>query len=44
MKKAVSVLVNDIHLDKSNGEFVKDIFRQLVTLCRKKGCSRVFEG
>lgn len=44
MKKAVAILVNDIHLDKSNGELVKDIFRQLVTLCRKKGCSEIWVG
>ena len=37
MKKAVAILVNDVHLDKSNGELVRDIFHQLQTLANKEG-------
>ena len=44
MKKAVAVLVNDVHLDKSNGELVKDIFSQLVTLCHDRGCTEIWVG
>ena len=33
-KDAVAILVNDIHLDKGNGNLVKDIFRQLIQVCR----------
>ena len=36
-RKAVAVLVNDIHLDKGNGELIKDIFlNQLINLCLNK--------
>lgn len=35
MKRVNAILVNDLHLDKENGELVKDIFRQLVSLCKE---------
>lgn len=45
MKKAIGVLVNDIHLDKSNGELVKSIFNQLTNICKKKyGTRNIFIG
>lgn len=43
-KKAIGLLVNDIHLDKDNGELVKDIFRQLISLCREYNTNRIFCG
>lgn len=43
-KKTLGVLVNDIHLDKDNGELVKDIFRQLISLCREYNTNRIFCG
>ena len=44
MKKAVAILVNDVHLDKSNGELVRDIFRQLQTLANKEGVEDIIIG
>lgn len=44
MKKAVAILVNDVHLDKSNGELVKDIFNQLTELCVKNKVRHIFVG
>jgi len=43
-KKALGVLVNDIHLDKDNGKLVKDIFNQLVVLCEEYKTKRIFCG
>ena len=43
-KKALGVLVNDIHLDKDNGSLIKDIFRQLISLCREYKTNRIFCG
>ena len=45
MKKAVAVLANDIHLDKGNGELVKDIFlNQLIEICSVKKVRNIFVG
>src|SRR5574344_640206 len=44
MKKAVAILVNDVHLDKSNGELVRDIFRQLQTLANNEGVEDIIVG
>lgn len=33
-KKAVALLVNDIHINKDNGELVKGIFSQMVDVCQ----------
>lgn len=44
MKKAIAILANDIHLDKSNGELVRDIFHQLQTLAKKEGVEDVIIG
>lgn len=43
-KKAIGILVNDIHLDKDNGELVKDIFRQLINLCSEYEVNAIFCG
>lgn len=43
-KKALGVLVNDIHLDKNNGSLVKDIFKQLIVLCSEYKTKRIFCG
>ena len=43
-KRAVGILVNDIHLDKDNGELVKDIFVQLNRLCAEYDVNRIFCG
>lgn len=44
MKKAIAVLVNDIHLDKSNGDLVKDIFRQIIQVCKDFKTNRIICG
>lgn len=44
MKKPIGILVNDVHLDKNNGELVKDIFNQLVVLCEEYKTKRIFCG
>lgn len=44
MKKAIAVLVNDIHLDKSNGDLVKDIFRQIIQVCKDFKTDRIICG
>lgn len=41
---AVGVLINDIHLDKSNGSLVKDIFQQLMKVCEEYNTHRIFCG
>ena len=33
-RKAVALLVNDIHLNKDNGELVKNLFHQMVDVCQ----------
>lgn len=43
-KHAIGILVNDIHLDKDNGDLVKDIFIQLINLCKKYDTNRIFCG
>lgn len=43
-KHAVGVLINDIHLDKSNGSLVKDIFQQLMKVCEEYNTHRIFCG
>lgn len=44
MKKAIAVLVNDVHLDKSNGDLVKDIFRQIIQVCKDFKTDRIICG
>ena len=44
MKKVVGIFVTDTHLDKGNGELVKDIFDQLIDLCQKYNTNRIFHG
>lgn len=44
MRKAVAILVNDVHLDKSNGELVRDIFHQLQTLAKKECVEDIIIG
>ena len=44
MKRVNAILVNDVHLDKGNGEMVKDIFRQLVDLCKQMNVRRIICG
>lgn len=44
MKKAVAILVNDVHLDKNNGELVKDIFNQLSSLCHERSVNEIWVG
>lgn len=43
-KYAVGILINDIHLDKSNGSLVKDIFQQLMKVCEEYNTHRIFCG
>ena len=43
-KIAIGVLVNDIHLDKNNGDLVKDIFKQLMSVCEEYDTHRIFCG
>lgn len=43
-KKVVAILVNDIHLNKDNGELVKSIFRQLVKICKECKTDNIFCG
>ena len=43
-KKPLGILINDIHLDKDNGELVKYIFSQLKDACKKYGVKTVFCG
>lgn len=44
MKKVLGLLVNDVHLNKDNGDLVKDIFRQLIDLCDEYKTKRIFCG
>lgn len=44
MKRVNAILVNDVHLDRGNGELVKDIFHQLVDLCKQMNVSRIICG
>lgn len=41
MKRVVAILVNDIHLNKDNGELVKSIFKQLVKICKDNGTKNI---
>lgn len=43
-KYAIGVLINDIHLDKNNGDLVKDIFKQLMSVCEEYDTHRIFCG
>lgn len=43
-KYVIGVLVNDIHLDKNNGDLVKDIFKQLMSVCEEYDTHRIFCG
>lgn len=40
----IFILLNDIHIDKSNGELVKDIFRQTIDLAVKKDIDYIIIG
>lgn len=44
MRKAVAILVNDVHLDKGNGDLVKDIFHQVQTLAEKEHVEDIIIG
>ena len=44
MKKVVGIFVTDTHLDKGNGGLVKDIFDQLISLCKEYKTNRIFHG
>lgn len=43
-KKVVAILVNDIHLNKDNGELIKSIFKQLVDICKDCKTNNIFCG
>ena len=43
-KKAIGVLVNDIHLNKDNGELVKNIMNQVISLCLERKIKNIFCG
>ena len=43
-KKAVAILVNDVHLNKENGDLIKSIFAQLIQLCRATKVSEIWCG
>lgn len=43
-KSAVFILINDIHIDKSNGELVKDVFRQVIDIACRKEINRIIIG
>lgn len=43
-KNVIGVLINDVHLDKGNGELVKNIFNQLIGVCKKYDTNRIFCG
>ena len=40
----IFILLNDIHIDKSNGELVKDIFRQVIDIAVQKDISYIIIG
>lgn len=42
--KPIGVFITDTHLDKDNGELVKNIFDQLIDLCKQFGINRIFHG
>lgn len=44
MKKVVALLINDVHLNKDNGSLVKDIFKQVVGICRKNSIEHIIIG
>ena len=44
MKKVVALLINDVHLNKDNGSLVKDIFKQVVGICRKNSIEHIIVG
>lgn len=43
-KKPIGVLVNDVHLNKDNGDLIKDIFCQIIDLCDKLKVDKIFCG
>ena len=43
-KKAIALLVNDIHLDKDNGNLVKDIFLQIIKICKEYDIKNILCG
>lgn len=43
-KEAIAILVNDVHLDKDNGNLVKDIFRQLIQVCNDFSTNQIICG
>ena len=43
-KKAVAILVNDVHLNKENGNLIKSIFAQLIQLCRETKVQEIWCG
>lgn len=43
-KRVEAILVNDVHLTKDNGSLVKNIFRQLIELCKQTGAENIFCG
>lgn len=43
-KTPVAVFVTDTHLTKDNGALVKDIFKQIIELCKVRGIKRIFHG
>lgn len=44
MKECVGILVNDLHINKDNGCLVKNIFKQLINLCKEYEADRIFIG
>lgn len=43
-RQAIGVLVNDVHLDKDNGDLVKDIFSQVIGVCNEYKTNNIFCG
>lgn len=44
MKRIVALLINDVHLNKDNGDLVKDIFKQVVNICKKNSIENIIVG
>lgn len=43
-KYPAALLINDVHLNKDNGELVKDIFQQAIKICKKRSISTIILG
>lgn len=43
-KYPVALLINDVHLNKDNGDLVKDIFQQAIKICKEKSISTIILG